>query len=163
MPGRSTTQQPPAGAGSHHAHARDATLDAAVERPGQTQLRFKWRGKGWLAIASSRWQVLGCSADPSPGNPDAWAVTYFEKTLFTPAGLDVYARTPRGLPEALVRAIMEKAKALGGDVAKLAEGFFEVERSAGAKDAKDDGDGDGKKDGSRAEGQEDTTTATGAE
>lgn len=102
------------------AHARGA-------RPAPT--RYKWRGKGWLVITSSRWQVLGCSRDVSPANAQAWAVTYFEKTLFTPAGLDVYARTPRGLPGELLGAIVAQVRALGGDVAKLAERFFEVERS----------------------------------
>ncbi len=80
-------------------------------------------------IASSRWQLLGCSADPSPDSAGAWAVTYFEKTLFTRAGLDVYARTADGLPADVIAEIIAKAKGLGGDVAKLAEGFFEVERS----------------------------------
>ncbi|KAI0330143.1 hypothetical protein GY45DRAFT_1251435 [Cubamyces sp. BRFM 1775] len=95
--------------------------------PAQT--RYKWRGKGLLMIASSRWQVLGCSRDPSPDNTAAWAVTYFEKTLFTPPGLDIYARTAEGLPDGLVEEIIAKAKALGGDVGLLAKTFFEVERS----------------------------------
>ncbi|KAI0645374.1 hypothetical protein C8Q79DRAFT_964333 [Trametes meyenii] len=128
----------PSEANASAAAAADTTASesGAPSRPAQT--RFKWRGKGWLAVATSRWQVLGCSRDPSPENPHAWAVTYFEKTLFTPAGLDVYARTAEGLPEAFVQEIIAKARALGGDVAKLAEAFFEVERSAagGAGSAK---------------------------
>ena len=118
----------------------DATTSATPATPPSSapdttksaQTRYKWRGKGWLVIASSRWQLLGCSADPSPGNAGAWAVTYFEKTLFTPAGLDIYARTADGLPADVVAEIIAKAKGLGGDVAKLAEGFFEVERSKAA-------------------------------
>ncbi|KAM5533309.1 hypothetical protein V8D89_012983 [Ganoderma adspersum] len=102
-------------------------VTASPPKPAQT--RYKWRGKGWLVIASSRWQLLGCSADPSPGSAGAWAVTYFEKTMFTPAGLDIYARTADGLPADVVAEIIAKAKGLGGEVAKLAEGFFEVERS----------------------------------
>ncbi|EIW63078.1 uncharacterized protein TRAVEDRAFT_56248 [Trametes versicolor FP-101664 SS1] len=102
-----------------------ANLDARPPAP----TRYKWRGKGWLAVATSRWQVLGCSADTSPENAHAWAVTYFEKTLFTPQGLDIYARTPAGLPPALVVQIVAQAKALGGDVAALADAFFEVGRS----------------------------------
>ncbi|OBZ68202.1 hypothetical protein A0H81_11926 [Grifola frondosa] len=91
--------------------------------------RYKWRGKGWLMVASSRWQILGCSSDTSPTAASAWALTYFEKTLFTPAGLDIYARTAHGLPDALVQDIINKAKALDGDVGSLAEKFFEVERT----------------------------------
>ncbi|KAI8993797.1 hypothetical protein BD414DRAFT_513470 [Trametes punicea] len=86
--------------------------DHATSTPRPTQARFKWRGKGWLVIASSRWQVLGCSRDPSPNNPSAWAVTYFEKP-----------------PESVLEEIIGKIKALGGDVARLADTFFEVERS----------------------------------
>ncbi|KAI0674977.1 hypothetical protein C8Q78DRAFT_511934 [Trametes maxima] len=127
--GVDTLVEPPEASASAAAAAADttATEGGTPSRPAQT--RFKWRGKGWLAVATSRWQVLGCSRDPSPENPHAWAVTYFEKTLFTPAGLDVYARTAEGLPEAFVQEIIAKTRALGGDVAKLAEAFFEVERS----------------------------------
>ncbi|KAI0371153.1 hypothetical protein BV20DRAFT_1017829 [Pilatotrama ljubarskyi] len=106
-----------------------ASEGAASTASPPAPTRYKWRGKGWLSVATSRWQVLGCSRDTSPDNPDAWAVTYFEKTLFTPQGLDIYARTPKGLPEELVTEIVGRAKALGGDVGKLAEAFFEVERS----------------------------------
>lgn len=61
-------------------------------------------------IASSKWQLLGygppgagesAQAEDSP----EWAVTFFEKTLFTPAGLDIYARTEQGLPDDLVGCI----------------------------------------------------------
>ncbi|CDO78165.1 hypothetical protein BN946_scf184467.g4 [Trametes cinnabarina] len=109
--------------------SRTADGGDAASGPRSAQPRFKWRGKGWLAIASSRWQVLGYSRDTSPDNPTAWVVTYFEKTLFTPPGLDIYARTARGLPDELVEEIISKLKALGGNVAKLAATFFEVERS----------------------------------
>lgn len=77
-------------------------------------------------IASSRWQILGFGGE---GDSPAWALTYFEKTLFTPAGLDIYARTSDGLPAELVNNIFDNIRALGGDTAKLAEQFFEVKRS----------------------------------
>ncbi|KAI0262291.1 hypothetical protein BC834DRAFT_829104 [Gloeopeniophorella convolvens] len=92
---------------------------------------FKWRGRGLLFIASSRWQLLGHrGADAGAGaGAAAWAVTFFERTLFTPAGLDIYARTPAGLPADLVDEIVGGLRAVGGDVARLAEGLFEVPRS----------------------------------
>lgn len=128
--------QPPGGSNTPDAStgATPATLPSSTPDtiPNPAQTRYKWRGKGWLAIASSRWQLLGCSMDPSPGSAGAWAVTYFERTLFTPAGLDIYARTADGLPADVVAEIIMKTKGLGGDVAKLAEGFFEVERSGAA-------------------------------
>jgi hypothetical protein len=90
--------------------------------------RFKWRGNGLLVIASSKWQVLGCNTSDAQGS-HPWAVTYFEKTLFTPAGLDIYTRSAEGLPEPLLREIFEKIKGMGGDVAAMSETFFEVERT----------------------------------
>jgi len=90
--------------------------------------RFKWRGSGLLAVASSKWQVLGCNTSDAEGS-QPWAVTFFEKTLFTPAGLDVYARSAEGLPESLLKEIFEGIKGVGGDVAALSETFFEVERT----------------------------------
>lgn len=89
---------------------------------------FKWRGNGLLVIVSSKWQVLGCNTSDAEGS-HPWAVTFFEKTLFTPAGLDIYARSAEGLPEPLLEEIFEKIKAVGGDVATLSETFFEVERT----------------------------------
>lgn len=91
--------------------------------------RFKWRGNGLLFIASSKWQVLGCNTSEAEGSLP-WAVTFFEKTLFTPAGLDIYARSAEGIPEPLLREILEKIKAVGGDVAALSETFFEVNRTS---------------------------------
>ena len=103
------------------------------EHPHHGQTRYKWRGKGWRAIASARcWQVLGCSADLSAENDRAWAVTFSDKSLFTPAGLSVYARTAHGVPAEVLHEIVERMRALGGEVAKLADGLFEIERSAGA-------------------------------
>jgi len=90
--------------------------------------RFKWRGNGLLVIASSKWQVLGCNMSDAEGS-HPWAVTFFEKTMFTPAGLDIYARSTEGLPEPLFKEIFERIKAVGGDVAALSETFFEVERT----------------------------------
>ena len=90
--------------------------------------RFKWRGNGLLAIASSKWQVLGCNTSDTEGS-HPWAVTFFEKTIFTPAGLDVYARSAEGLPEPLLKEIFERIKGVGGDVVALSETFFEVERT----------------------------------
>ncbi|KAB5589815.1 hypothetical protein CTheo_6739 [Ceratobasidium theobromae] len=71
-------------------------------------------------IASSRWQVLGYDLNAG------WAVTYFSKTLFTPAGMDIYVRDPKSVSGELVQRIVEAAKAVQGEIGALAEGFFEV-------------------------------------
>lgn len=55
---------------------------------------YHWRGLTPLTrLTSSRWRVV--AADESAASLDGrWAVTAFEKTLFTPAGIDVYCRAP---------------------------------------------------------------------
>lgn len=58
---------------------------------------YSWRGRGLLKLITSRWQILGY------GDEDGgWIVTYFQKTLFTPAGIDIYARRRGGLSEGLL-------------------------------------------------------------
>jgi hypothetical protein len=54
---------------------------------------FVWRGKGPLKVARSRWTVAGAD--------DASSVLAirFEKTLFTPAGIDVLVKEGVELPE----------------------------------------------------------------
>lgn len=79
-------------------------------------------------IATSRWQMLGYNSGDDGQVP--WALTYFEKTLFTPAGMDIYSRTPEGLSADLVGEIFAQVKSLGGDAALIAEDFFEVERTS---------------------------------
>ncbi|KAK4047302.1 hypothetical protein OIV83_005480 [Microbotryomycetes sp. JL201] len=82
--------------------------------------RWKWRGRGWLMIASSRWQVLGHNLAASTPDDPEWVVTYFASTLFTPAGLDIYTRT--SLPDETVERLTKELQALGGEVGRLADG-----------------------------------------
>jgi len=73
-------------------------------------------------IASSKWQVLGYDLD------EGWVVTYFAKTLFTPAGIDIYSRTEQGPSQELCEEIIAKTRGHGGEVGKLAKSLFEVSR-----------------------------------
>lgn len=86
---------------------------------------YSWRGRGLLKIASSHWQVLGY------GDEDGgWAVTYFQKTLFTPAGLDVYARRKGGLSEELLEQIRDEIRNVQAkEVRRLAELLFEIQHN----------------------------------
>ncbi|KAF1849150.1 uncharacterized protein K460DRAFT_404393 [Cucurbitaria berberidis CBS 394.84] len=86
-------------------------------------MAYHWRGKGWLMIASSKWEILGYGDEPATGN--SFVVTYFAKTLFTPAGVDFYSRKGSLTPET-VESIKAGLTGLGGDVAKLAGELFEV-------------------------------------
>ena len=82
---------------------------------------FNWRGKGWLVIASSKWEILGWGEDLGVG----WVVTYFSKTIFTPAGIDVYCRDPNGLGQENMAKIGNALKALEEpSIAKLADELF---------------------------------------
>jgi hypothetical protein len=87
---------------------------------------WSWRGKGWLIIASSHWQFLGYGEGVEG---EGWAVTYFQKTLFTPAGIDVYSRRKDGLSAKMLEGIKT---ALGGneseEIKKLVKELFEVKR-----------------------------------
>ncbi|WMX12926.1 lipocalin family protein [Aureispira sp. CCB-E] len=57
----------------------DTVLDA-------NNRKFMWRGKGLLAMLTSKWEILHLAPDQS------WAIIYFQKTLFTPNGYDVISR-----------------------------------------------------------------------
>lgn len=50
---------------------------------------FRWRGAGLMRPLTSAWFVLGHDEEYAE-----WAITYFAKTPFTEAGMDVYARKP---------------------------------------------------------------------
>lgn len=83
---------------------------------------YHWRGKGMLRIASSHWLFLAAGEEEG-----GWGVTYFEKTMFSPAGIDVYARAKGGLSEGLVQRIKEgMASVEDGAFTKLAESLFVV-------------------------------------
>ncbi|QDS69281.1 hypothetical protein FKW77_002367 [Venturia effusa] len=86
---------------------------------------YSWRGKGLLMIASSQWEILGWGEDVASGS--SWVVTYFGKTLFTPAGLDFYSRSKDGLSKGIVTSIKaELAKLADPSLKTLADSIFEV-------------------------------------
>ncbi|KAL1987501.1 hypothetical protein VTN96DRAFT_3428 [Rasamsonia emersonii] len=90
---------------------------------------WHWRGSGWLKIASSRWEILGygaASACDSETETD-WMVTYFARTLFTPAGIDVYSRPRAAVSEQLLEEIQRALKETGDVVlTRLADQLFLV-------------------------------------
>ncbi|WP_162596284.1 hypothetical protein [Methylobacterium sp. 17Sr1-1] len=61
-----------------------------VDRPiDQEGWQWQWRGVQPLTILlRSRWCFVAGDAEAG------WAVTLFDKTIFTAAGIDVYCRTP---------------------------------------------------------------------
>ena len=101
------------------------TVNGIDKASGSDAGAWDWRGKGWLMIASSHWEVLGYG----DRGADQWAVTYFAKTLFTPAGIDIYSRAEGGLSMETVEGIRD---ALGRiedpGVKQLAGEIFEIQR-----------------------------------
>ena len=78
-------------------------------------------------IASSHWEVLGWGDLDGGGK---WAVTYFAKTAFTPAGIDLYAWKKEGNGKGLVEEIKAALRAVGNDaISHLATELFEVARN----------------------------------
>lgn len=85
---------------------------------------WDWRGKGWLVIAGSHWEVLGWGEEEG-GNK--WVLTVFAKTLFTPAGLDVYSLRKGGVREETLEGIKRALGAVDDEnVKKMAGELFEV-------------------------------------
>jgi len=77
-------------------------------------------------IASSLWELLGWGEEEG-----GWVVTFFQKTLFTPPGIDVYARRRGGLSEEFLGRIKEVLSRLGaGDekLEKMVADLFEVKQ-----------------------------------
>ncbi|CAG8124787.1 unnamed protein product [Penicillium nalgiovense] len=94
--------------------------------PGNTGA-WDWRGKGWLMIASSHWECLGFG---HTDNGNQWIVTYFDKTLFTPAGVDIYSRKKEGLTRTTVEQILDALRGLGAEgITDLVNSVFEIPRN----------------------------------
>jgi hypothetical protein len=70
---------------------QDKTIVGRDRRRGD---HLVWRGAGLLALVSSRWRVTGASDDG-----DVLALR-FDRTLFTPAGVDVIVRDGAGALDA---------------------------------------------------------------
>ena len=102
------------------------TVKGIETSSGKDSGAYDWRGKGWLMIASSHWEVLGYG---DLEGDKQWAVTYFAKTLFTPAGIDIYSRTKEGLPDVVIDGIKTALAAIDHEGMKiLAKDLFVVRR-----------------------------------
>lgn len=100
-----------------------------VDTPSGLDTRaWDWRGKGWLKIASSHWEFVDWSDGFAHGEAtgEEWAVIWFQKTLFTPAGIDIFSRKKEGLRGKTVNVI--KNRLVRGRHLALSEGLFEVKR-----------------------------------
>lgn len=109
-----------------------------------TSASYQWTGNGLLRFFHSKWQVIGYGPydlDDTSRTKFDWLVTYFEKTPATPAGIDVYVRDPRNMPDSTSKAILERMKALktkyeqdpdekrkqlAEELSKLAQQYFDI-------------------------------------
>ena len=96
---------------------------------------WDWRGKGVIKVASSHWDILGWGVDEharrhgGAGEEKLWMVTYFIKTVFTPAAVDIYSRDPAGLSEELVQDIKKALKRTGHpELVRLTDQLYECRR-----------------------------------
>lgn len=107
-----------------------------IDTPSGADTRaWDWRGKGWLKIASSHWEFVdwglgdgegGVREGQADGEGEEWAVIWFQKTLFTPEGIDIFSRRKEGLREETVSGV--KKRLGGGRHKTMSEGLFEVRR-----------------------------------
>jgi len=106
-----------------------------ISRPVEVEglphgLAYNWRGKGWLKIASSDWEILGFGTDSHNGEENDWIVTFFSKTIFTPAGADIYTRSQKSLSDATLDKIKTTLAGLSDDkFTAIAESIFEIPRT----------------------------------
>lgn len=113
-----------------NAHNANANASSAEEADGSG---WDWRGKGIIAAAYSTWSIIGWGEDPITGNK--WMVTYFRKTVFTPAAVQMYSWDEGGLSDTLVERLKGCLAENGSaEVRKLGEALYRVNND-GARSA----------------------------
>ncbi len=69
----------------------------------------------------------GGGYEAMPAVANQWVVTYFAKTWFTPAGIDIYSRHPAGLGSAAVASIKNAlAQVDDAEIQALSQGLFAI-------------------------------------
>ncbi|WVQ67618.1 uncharacterized protein L199_005821 [Kwoniella botswanensis] len=102
---------------------------------GANAATFDWKGSSYLFFVHSHWEVLGFGKDEINGLE--WAVTFFSKTLFTPAGIDIYLRSSSSYPsqdsqdtairsDLLKKIVSAVSEISEGGVSELARSGFEI-------------------------------------
>ena len=71
---------------------------------------WTWRGTGLLKMISSHWEILGHGELESCGS---WMVIYAQKSMLTPAVINVYTRKSSGLPVAELVKLADILKGYG--------------------------------------------------
>lgn len=108
-----------------------AGIDTAASKDESSS--FNWRGKGLLWLIGSHWEVLGWGERDLPDGKgkERWVVTWFEATLFTKEGVDIYSDRREGGSRELVEEILGGLKGLKGadELVRICEDMKQVEIS----------------------------------
>ncbi|KAH9907704.1 hypothetical protein F4778DRAFT_444374 [Xylariomycetidae sp. FL2044] len=87
-----------------------------IEKQGPNPNGWTWRGKGWLKVISSYWEVLGYgerAREFPAANGDQvekWMVIWFRGTPVTAEGMDILVANKEGLSDGLLDDIVRAMK-----------------------------------------------------
>lgn len=74
---------------------------------------WMWRGKRWLALLSSHWELLGWGERTlADGTIERWMVSWFAATAFTKEGLDILSDRKEGPSKETAEEILAALKTL---------------------------------------------------
>ena len=80
---------------------------------------WDWRGKGWLTIIASHWEILGYGDIPGEaGRPGQWLVVFIAATKFTNAGISILSRMKEGIPEIVLKDVLESLGRIENEAVK---------------------------------------------
>ncbi|KAK4224990.1 hypothetical protein QBC38DRAFT_484173 [Podospora fimiseda] len=97
-----------------------------IDTLSQNTGSWDWRGSGFLFFVTSHWEILGWGQDEETG--EKWIVTWFQKTVFSAEGIDVYSDRKEGMSEGLRERVLGGVKGLEENLGRLVgEDLMEVE------------------------------------
>lgn len=87
---------------------------------------WTWRGHGWLKFVTSQWEVVGHDLLNNE-NEGGWIVLFVQKSVFTPAVLNVCTRSKAGLESERLNALKVALKDSGHEeLRRLADELYRV-------------------------------------
>jgi hypothetical protein len=100
------------------------------DTPSTTQAGvYTWQGAGWMRVAKSQWEIVGYAEAEKDDQGATWMATYAQKSLFTPAGLNIYARGKEEVPSSTIEDIKKAlTEAENQEIRDLVKSFYEVSR-----------------------------------
>jgi len=88
---------------------------------------WTWRGNGWLKFVTSQWEIVGHDDLPNSEDEGGWIAVFAQKSVFTPAVLNVCTRSKGGLESGRLEELKVALKDSGHEeLGKLADGLYRV-------------------------------------